>query len=170
MQTRITTVFAAFAMMAAVTAAQAQVSAGKHELAFSGSYSSLDAGGFDIDMLAITGTYGYFVSDPLQLSVNVAWLDLDVAGSDLTARSIGVGADFHFATTTALVPYVGAGLNWVDADFGFGSDDDWSWQVRGGLKQFVANNVALKYEVSYTSYDELDLDGFTVSVGLSFFF
>lgn len=95
---------------------------------------------------------------------------MTVVNVHIKAKSLGAGVDYHFNTANKFVPYVGGKLSWLDVDLGGMSDDDWSWQVQAGIKHFVADNVAIKYEVSYMEFDDLDLDGFTFGVGLSFFF
>lgn len=152
-------------------ASHGAVRQGLVETSFSGAYSELDAGDSDIDLLLVDVKAGYFVTNALQISGAVSYFDMDIDGDGLDALMLGAGADYHFLTQTEIVPYVGAGINWVDVNFdGIGDDDDYAWEARAGMKQFVAQNVAIKYQVSYIDFDDLDLSGITVNVGLSFFF
>ena len=158
------------AVFSVSTGADAAVRQGNIETAFSGSYSNLDSPVGDMDTLILDVKAGYFVTAPIEVSAGLSYLDADLAGTDLEALMVGGGVDYHFNTQSQFVPYVGAALHWVDVDVAGGGDDDWAWEAHAGLKQFVARNVAIKYQVSYIEFDDLDLDGMMVNVGLSFFF
>lgn len=149
----------------------ATVNQGTWEIGFSGAYSSLDVGPDDVELLQADATVGFFVTNGLQISGSIGYLDADLDTFEFEALTLGAGADYHFMTRSPFVPYVGGGLRWVDVDVdGLGSDDDWAWEVRAGAKQFITRNVAIKYQAAYFEFDDLDLDGFNLSVGLSFFF
>ncbi len=164
------------------TGANAAVRQGQFETSFSGSYSAMEMGGADMDTLAVDVKAGYFVTTPIQVSIGLSYLDSDMENVfapgvdiELEALMVGAGVDYHFMTSSQFVPYVGGALHWVDVDMdtnvgGQGGDDDWAWEVHAGIKHFVARNVAIKYQVSYIEYDDLDLDGINLAVGLSFFF
>lgn len=159
------------ALLGSINVSQAAVQQGLWELGFSGSYSALDVGGVDLDLLLLDVRAGYFVTNGLEVSAAATYLDADLAGEHLDAKMFGAGVDYHFATDSAFVPYVGGGFHWVDVGVGgLGSDDDWAWEARAGLKHFVADNVAFKYQLSYIDFDEIELDGWTVSAGIAFFF
>lgn len=159
------------ALLLMTATSHAAVQQGDWELGFSGSYSALDAGGADLDLLLLDGKAGYFVTSGLQVSSSLTYLDAEIEGDSLDAIMVGGGADYHFNTQSTFVPFVGAGISWVDVDVGgLGGGDDFAWEVRAGAKQFVAENVAIKYQVSYLEFDDLDLDGVNVNIGLSFFF
>ena len=147
----------------------AGVEKGTWELAMSGSYSNLDAGGSDIDMIQANLKAGYFTTSAFELSGMLTYLDADLDDLDLKATMLGAGADYHFGSGDIL-PYVGAAIYWVDVELEDLSDDDFAWDIHAGLKQFVAENVAIDYRVTYVSFDDLDLDGFSVGFGFSFFF
>lgn len=160
---------AVIALSATVT--NAAVRQGMWETSFSGSYSHLKVEDESVDLWLLDVKAGYFVLEPLEISVAANYLKAEVDTFDLRGIMLGAGVDYHFMTQTQLVPYVGGALHWVDVKVGgLGSEDDWAFDVHAGLKQFVSQNVAIKYEVSYLKFDEMDLDGINVSVGLSFFF
>ena len=158
-------------LLSATLNTQAAFTQGSQEVDLSASYSSWDAGAGDIDLLMLTGSYGYFVTKNIEISGEATHLDADLGVNDLEATMLGVGGDFHFSPESDFVPYVGAGINWVDSEInGIAGDDDFAWEVRAGLKQFLTGNVLLKYEINYMEFDDMDMDGINVSVGLGFVF
>lgn len=157
--------------LSALINAEAAFSQGSQEIDFSASYSSWDANGGDMDLLLLSGSYGYFVTENIEISGELTHLDADVGVDNLEATLLGIGGDYHFSPNSNFVPYVGGGFNYVDAEMaGFGGDDDWAWEVRAGIKQFLTDNVLVKYEVNYMEFDDLELDGINVSIGLGFVF
>jgi opacity protein-like surface antigen len=144
---------------------------GRTEFSFSGSWVALSAGDVDLDLLSAQLTAGFMVSNNMQLTVGGLYLHADVEGIDVSAAGGMLGANYLFAPQNQIVPYVGAGVTYVYADFdGEIDDDDWAWEVRGGFKQYVRENVAVKYQVSYQQFDKLELDGVAASIGMVFSF
>ena len=151
-------------------ALQGKIRKGTWEVGLAGSYSSLDAGGSDIDLAQINLKFGYFVTGVVQTSGMLTYLDADLDGDSLKATMLGGALDFYMGSTE-IQPYIGASAYWVDVELeGLGSADDMAWDAHAGIKQFVAENVAIDYRVSYIVFDDLDLDGFSVGVGLSYLF
>jgi hypothetical protein len=142
----------------------------KFELILSGSWMSLDAGDADVESTLVTASFGYFATERLQVVFALDYLNADLDGLDLSSTGLGLGADYHFGQPgqgNAFIPYAGAGVAWMNVDLeGFGDDDDWAWEVRAGLKQYVGDRAVIKYQAGYRSYDELDLEGFSVTVGI----
>ncbi len=140
----------------------------RSELTFSGSWTSLDAGAADVNTTQVDAVFGRWVTDALLVFGGVNHMSADLDGDDLDTLALRAGADWHFGKRgSAFVPYVGAGVAWVrvDAD-GVGDEDDFAWDVHAGVRQYVGDRVVIKYEAAYRSFDELDLDGFSVSVGI----
>lgn len=158
------------AVLVAPFGASAAVHKGLTEINASASYSSLDAEGTDLDLGLFSGSVGYFVTNGLQVTGAVTYMTADIDGVDLSATLLGGAVDYHFNTQSRLVPFIGARAHYVRVDVDDLDDDDWGWEVRAGLKQFVADNVAIRYSVSYLKFDKLELDGISAGVGLSFFF
>lgn len=177
--------------IAAPMFAMGAVQKGAKEIDFSLSGSWMDtkvsgsggSGSLDVDMINIGGSFGYFVTDAIQTTVGLAYLDVDFDGAaDLEALLASFAVDYHFNTQSTFVPYIGAAVYYGDfeADVdGMKADaDDWAWEVRAGLKQFITDNVAIRYTVSYFETDgvkigndmKLELDGIQLGVGLSVFF
>src|SRR5690606_36343227 len=154
-------------LLGTVTIGHAGVGQGTWETGFSGSYSALDAADNDIDLLLLDAKAGYFVTNALEVSGALGDLDAEIEGDGMEALMLGAGVDYHFNTDSAMVPFVGAGISWVDVDVdGLGGDDDYAWEARAGIKQFVADNVAVKYQLSYIDFNDLDLSGVRLNVGL----
>jgi hypothetical protein len=150
---------------------QAGVSKGTWELGLAGSYSSLDAGGVDIDLTQANVKAGYFASDSIQISGMLTYLNADLDGDSLTATMLGSAIDYYFGSDGNAIVYIGASAYWVDVDLeGLGSGDDFAWDAHAGIKHFIADNVALDYRLSYMVFDDLDLDGISFGIGLSFLF
>lgn len=166
---KLLTILTAFALPVFANAAVKQ---GDVEADFQISYSNLDAEGSDLSLLLTNANVGYFVTDGMELGASLTWLEADLDGDDLSAVLLGTGIDYHFATSSGLVPYVGAGAYYAEADLDGDSVDGWAWEVRAGLKQFVAENVAIKYQISYIDFDldDVNIDGINVGVGLAIFF
>lgn len=153
------------------SAVHAGVAKGTWELGLAGSYSSLDAGGVDIDLTQANIKAGYFASDKVQVSGMLTYLNADLDGDSLTATMLGTALDYYFSSDANAIVYIGASAYWVDVDLdGYGSGDDFAWDAHAGIKHFVADNVAIDYRVSYMVFDDLDLDGISLGVGLSFLF
>lgn len=150
--------------------ANAAVEKGDWELDFSGSYSTLDAAGSDLDLGTVSAKIGYFVSDMFEPGGMLTYLDAELDGVDISATLLGVTFDAHFNTDSSFVPYAGAGFYYVDAELDGLNDDDTAWEIRAGIKQFIAENVAINYGISYMEFTDLELDGVSAVLGLSVFF
>lgn len=157
------------AALAAPFGASAAVQQGLMEVDFSASYSSLDLYDADVDLGLFSGSFGYFVTDALEVTAALTYLHADVEGFDIDAILGSAAVDYHFNTQSDFVPFVGGALHYgyLDAE-GF-DDNDWGWEVRAGLKQFIRENIAIRYTVSYINFDDLELDGVSVGVGLAIF-
>ena len=103
------------------------------------------------DTIAADAGYGFFVRDRLALRGTVGYAVLeDVGGedSDYRMRELDVAAEYHFVLGAA-VPYLGAGVGWARSEFGGEAESAFVYGPRGGLKYFLAPNVALDFEVVY---------------------
>ncbi|WP_442889106.1 outer membrane protein [Congregicoccus parvus] len=139
----------------------------KYELLLSGSWLSLDAGGSDTSMLNVGARLGQHFARNWTAIVGVDHLDAEIDGTDLNATGLSAGVDFNFGSTSAaFVPYVGAGVSWMKIDVSGVDDDDWAWEVRGGLRHYVGDRVVLKYQVAYQKFNDIDLDGVTATIGI----
>ncbi len=152
----------------------AMVQQGMIEADFMGLYANVDPdeGGNDADVFAIMGNCGYFFTDAVEGSVELRYMTVDVDDADADVGSIGIGIDYHFMTGGTFVPYIGTAGHWTMADASADGDDfdedDFMWELHCGAKQFLNDNVAVKYEIEYDMHD--DFDAILVGIGLSYFF
>jgi len=126
----------------------AGVEKGDNEISFSASYLYTDyAAAGSTDTTALEIGFGHFVTDNWQLGIAVGGLWSE--GYD--EYSIGANAKYHFNTQGQIVPYVGANIGFVDADYG----DGFVWGPVIGAKFFVtqSDNVFLFLEYNYLIYE-----------------
>lgn len=107
------------------------------------------AGHFDFmgDDLQIQLAYGRFVADGVEVAVLAGLRDNDLYMS----TELGVRAEYNFLRDSALVPFVGTGVVWADAEADeSGLDADAAvFSAGGGVKYFLRDDVALAVEGAY---------------------
>ena len=130
-------------------AAQPSLRRGVRELSI---HVSPDFEGAIGDMLDARAGFGLFVRDGIALRAIGAYALLeDVAGEDSDYRMVrfGVAAEYHFRRGARLVPYSGLGVGWQSSHFGKLEESAFIYGPRGGVKYFLADNVALDFELTY---------------------
>ena len=146
---------AAVAVLASAAGAVAQprIQRGHQELSV---HVSPDFEGAVGDMIDVEAGFGVFVRDRLSLRGTLLYEGLeDVAGEDSDYRSaeIGLAAELHFigggGGRSRFVPYLGAGVGWRRTRFDLLDESAAVYGPRAGLKIFLADNVALDFEVTY---------------------
>ncbi len=179
-----------FVTVLPASTAIAQTEKGNWELALSGSFSHTWVNSeFDVDnsLDIYTGslTTGYFFTRGLEakLGLSVVGINGSLGAGALEGSAnawvvpVTLGLDYHFNTGSKFVPYLGGALGTYVVGAGFG--EDWTAAVgvladgHGGLKQFVKDNVAIDYRVSFQYIplpDSISLNTVTFSIGLSFYF
>ena len=149
------------AVVASPAVAQPRLHRGAHELAL---HVSLDFEGPVGDTLAADAGFGWFVRDALLLRGVASYAILeDVAGdeSDFRTTELGGAAEYHFLRRRSLVPYLGLGLGWRSTEFADLTTRGLTYGPRAGVKLFLADNVALDFEVVYRlSGDDLFVNDF----------
>jgi len=144
-------------------AQQVKLNKGDFEIATSGLLDQSELGG--------TLRFGAFVQDYIQIG-----LDLEYQGNDFLDRfSVGAFGLMLIETETYLLPYVGGSLSLAslnpDGDSG---NSGMAFALIGGLKYYLADNVALNGELLIgVSSDDTYLDSGKASdtyVGLRFGF
>ncbi len=153
----------------------AAVSQGDFEANLSLAIADMSTDDLDLDVTLITGSVGYFFTENIQVSGVLSRLSTDVPRSSGGERSVdstlvGAAVDYHFNTESKFVPYAGLGLYLTDSDLEELGVDDTAFQVRGGVKHFLSDTMALKYSISYIDFSGLDLNGFALEGGFSYFF
>ena len=145
---------------------------GDKEITLSGSA----ANGSDFDGVSggINGSFGYFMTDNLELSIRqtVTYTDIGVDASLNGATRIAL--DFHF-DLEALQPFVGGNFGYV---YGDAVNDTFEAAPEGGVKWFVNSTTFIfamaEYQFFFDSGDDADdsfEDGqFVYSLGIGFRF
>lgn len=104
------------------------------------------------DTIDARAGWGVFVRDRLSLRGVLTYQILeDVAGEDSDYRTsqLGLAAEFHFAGLGRAVPYVGAGAGWRRTAFDRIDEAALVYGPRAGIKLYLADDVALDFEVTY---------------------
>ena len=150
-------------LLAAPAAAQPRIQKGSRELA---AHVSLDFEGAVGDTISADAGYGWFVRDGLLLLGTVSYAILeDVAAedSDFRTSELGVAAEYHFRRDRNLVPYLGLGVGWRSTEFDDVTNRGVTYGPRAGIKLFLADNVALDFELVYRlARDDLFVNDFVV--------
>jgi outer membrane protein W len=150
-----------FTLAAIPAAAQPMLQRGTQELAV---HVSPDFEGAIGDMLDVRAGFGWFVRDGLSLRATLAYALLeDVAGedSDYRMRQATLAAEYHLRRAARLVPYLGFGVGWRSSHFGDLEESAPVYGPRAGIKVFLADNVALDFEVTYElSSDDVFVNDF----------
>ena len=144
---------------------------GDKEITLSGSA----ANGPDLDGVVISanGSFGYFVTDNLELGIRQSLTYSDLFGSELNG-STRIAADFHF-DLEAWQPFVGGNFGYV---YGDAVNDTFEAAPEAGVKYFVNSTTFIfamvEYQFFFDSADDADSsfdDGqFLWSLGLGFRF
>jgi hypothetical protein len=113
---------------------------------------------------------GRFITPALQLSAGGFYGTGEIDGLDHDLFGAFAVADLHGDTSREFVPYVGAGAGWLRVERDSRGSEDWFWTAHAGLKQYLSRDTAMKYEIGYTGYGDLDLSGVTVAIGVCFLF
>jgi hypothetical protein len=156
MNKRILVLVVVLALVVLAGIASAEVKQGDREISFSGAWADLSGDDGHIKTTLLTGSVGYFVSDPVELSIKGTGAWIDVMGTKLDAYGIGGDVKYHWNTTGVTVPYIGAQWNYllgkssdsslVDLD---GSADGSYYGPLLGVKFFLNDTTILFVEYQY---------------------
>lgn len=109
------------------------------------------------DDLQIQLAYGQFVADGVEVALLAGLRDNDAYMS----TELGVRAEYNIVLDSALVPFLGAGVVWADAEAD-DSDIDTDaavFSAGGGVKYFIRDDVALAVDGSYlVATDDIFVD------------
>ncbi len=85
---------------------------------------------------------------------------------DLQTTDISLGLQYRFMTDRHIVPYVGAGLDFIKGDIAQ-STINWSYggHVNAGVDYFVTKNIAVTADIKYVVGTESDIDRNGVILG-----
>lgn len=151
---------------------------GNREISFTGSFSGMDLTyGSTIQMLSLSGSYGYFLTDASELSFRGTGIWADVDGVDISSTGFGIDYKYHFLMP-GLKPYIGFQFMMLSADVDYaGLEGDADGQMYGplaGIKYFLTESALLTIEGQYQMLggdleDVLERSA-QISLGMSFLF
>lgn len=151
------------------TGANAATSAGNGSFGAQGTYSESDAS----DQIQILGRGSYFVTAALEVSVSAFLQQNDTGAGESTDDAfilVGGGVQYNFLTDGDIVPFVGMSYDYT----GLGDFDETDfYTVFAGMRHFVAENVALRYDLVYSGATDSDfdaLDSTSLRFGVDWFF
>lgn len=95
-----------------------------------------------------TASYGVYLNDNWQavLRQSLNYINPGNGGSTRWNGSTRVAADFHFNTTTAAIPFIGASLGRI---YGTALRDTWSGGLEAGVKYYLQRRVFVFGLVEY---------------------
>jgi hypothetical protein len=140
------------------------------------SYTAAGATSTSVTHLDVTGTAARAFSDHYQLSAGVIVQHRDLAGTGFTGEGGMVGGQYNFNANDNLIPYVSAGLGFVQ--FSSNGINDRSVLVpmlRVGFRSMIGEtrslNVSFGYQHEVNPKSSLNDSGnmFDVGVGMSIF-
>lgn len=109
------------------------------------------------DEVQLQLAYGQFVADGIEVALLAGLRDNDFYMS----TELGVRAEYNLVLDSALVPFLGAGVVWADAEAD-DSDIDTDaavLSIGGGVKYFIRDDVALALDGSYlAATDDIFVD------------
>jgi len=102
------------------------------------------------DSVTFYGTYGHFLNDDIELSLNAL-----VTAQKETLYWLKPGANYYFLKTPTLTPYVGASIYYFDTtDDRY--DSDYGSELHIGAHKFLTEDMAITGEAgsSFLEFDE----------------
>lgn len=133
-------------------------------LAAVGSY--VDADDADDAWIGATALLGRFVTPNLQLSAGITYDSGEIEAVDYENWGAVGLVDYHFQPEAEFVPFVGGGAGWVNVERDRRDREDWYWTAHVGIKQQLNRTTALKYQLGYFEYADLDLRGVSLTFGV----
>ena len=138
------------------------------EIMLAGSWLSFDSGPSESEMYSIDVSLGYRLNDYFDVIIGADHTSSEVDGDEFESTGASLGLDFNLSPADAsIVPYIGAGASWVFyEDDQNGEDDDWAWHAHVGVRQYIGDRVVIKYQATYQSFPDIDLEGIAATVGI----
>lgn len=109
------------------------------------------------DEVQLQLVYGQFVADGVEVALVAGLRDDDTYMS----TELGVRAEYNLVLDSALVPFLGAGVVWADAEADESNIDTDAavFALGGGVKYFIRDDVALAVDGSYlVATDDIFVD------------
>lgn len=148
--------------------------AGTQELGLSGNVDFDDPGG-DVS-LDISGSYGYFIRDFLELGAKAGYVREQDGDAELV--SLGIFSEYNFPASAIGVPFVGLALDYAYADVLNEHNDAFVLTPAAGVKWFIRDYFAIDTRVFlnwasddlYLNDGEADDIDWGLSLGLRTYF
>lgn len=122
----------------------------------------------DSDTLLLSGTFGQFMTDVLELQGQVMMISSDSDSYDYSVTGVGVNANYYLpGNNPDLVPYFGGGGQLIFVDAGGDSDTELGLNAQAGIKQFLNESTTINYQGMFITSDSYDAT--ILSVGLTIF-
>ena len=147
---------------------------GSQEVTLSGTGSNNND--FDAGNLGITGSYGYYFSPALELSVrqSLNWSG-STSSDDNWNGATRIAVDYHFFNTGKFRPFIGANIGYI---YGDNVNDTGTIGPELGFKWYVNDTtfvlVQTEYQVFFDGGDDIsnnfDDGAFQHTIGLGFIF
>jgi len=138
-------------------------------VAYSNINSDLEVDHVDVSVWSVTGqlAVGRFVTDQIQLEVAAEGMWGGMEDGSIYMVGLTLRPNFHFATQSATVPYIGAAVGGLFYDFVEESDTIFVYGAQVGLKQFIRENAFLQMEGRWRRFEieSEDIDLFQIFVG-----
>ena len=127
---------------------------------------TLDGGGSDLDLTGTQLTSGKRINEKLVLEGNmVTFLEMSGGGSNLEVTSLDVSG-LYYPLNNQFHLRLGMSNGEIELD---GTSVDESTELLGvGYSWLVGSSSGVRLEYTTASYDDLDVDGFTLSVAARF--
>ena len=160
-------------MLASLASAQVDL---KQEISFSGGWVNASAFGDDVNVTFLVGQYGKFLQPNLELTVGLAYVNVDVGGS-ASAFAINPGIQYYWNQNpdAMWVPYVGAGFYYASVDTPGPSDNNTNFSYVLGVKNFFGKtmdeadrSLFIEWRGYSKILDEVNVNG--ILIGISNYF
>lgn len=146
-----------FGHMPAFSFEQQGVVQGNQEIAVFASYYSInphDSGTMNYAVLG--GSYGYFITDPLEVGGQLQLSYSDNDGGDYMPYSLRGFVKYHFFPNPFTIPYVGGALAFSNPD-AQGEHAQLGLNVNGGVNIFLTETVAISPELDLDLYQDFTM-------------
>ena len=158
--------FAILSMASLMTLSVAHAEQPTQYFAIGHKMMTLDAGAGDVDITGTQLTYGKRIHEKVVLEGNlVTFLEMDSDAGDLEVSSIDISGLFYPINNQF---HVRLGMSEGEIELEGISVDESSELLGVGYSWLVGASSGVRVEYTTAEYDDLDVDGFTLSVATRF--
>jgi outer membrane protein W len=147
--------FVGVMVLALAGSANAAVMQGDTELDLMGGWGSFNsANNGDLDLLILSASVGYFLTDNIQVSGSLLGAWLEVEDTDTSVLGVGGKAKYHFMPENQYVPYVGVQVYYSTIDEeDLGDDSGIYWGPVVGVRCELNEYNDFYAEYQYQMYE-----------------